>query len=170
MCNADPRAGHLPTRREFGEAWDFNYDEVFYGGKGNSVHLKPQGEAPDWGPNLDEDQGGGKYPNSFYFYLPRICNHCTNPACLEACPRNAIYKRDEDGIVLISEERCRGYRFCMEAGPYKKIYFNEARKITQKGIFCFPRVEKAVALACSRKFPGRLRLVGDLDDETAPHP
>ncbi|HVN84700.1 MAG TPA: respiratory nitrate reductase subunit beta, partial [Candidatus Binatia bacterium] len=74
----EPQAGKLPNRRDFGEAWDFNYDEVFYGGKGNSVHLQPSGD-PDWGPNWDEDQGGGQYPNSFYFYLPRICNHCTHP-------------------------------------------------------------------------------------------
>ena len=163
----EPRAGQLPTKRDFGEAWDFNYDEVFYGGKGNAAHLKPSGN-PDWGPNWDEDQGGGKYPNSFYFYLPRICNHCTNPACLEACPRNAIYKRKEDGIVLISQDRCKGYRFCMEACPYKKIYFNHVAQKSQKCIFCYPRVEKGVAPACARQCPGRLRFVGFLDDEAGP--
>ena len=62
---------------------------------------------------------------NYYFYLPRICNHCTNPACLEACPRKAIYKREEDGIVLVDQERCEGYRYCIKACPYKKIYFNE---------------------------------------------
>jgi ethylbenzene hydroxylase subunit beta/complex iron-sulfur molybdoenzyme family reductase subunit beta len=140
-----PRTSRLPTRKEFGEAWNFNYDEVFHGGKGDRVHLKVEGEAPDWGPNWDEDQGAGEYPNAYYFYLPRICNHCTHPACLEACPRKAIVKRDEDGIVLIDEDRCRGYRFCMEACPYKKIYFNHATKVAQKCIFCFPRIEQGVA-------------------------
>jgi DMSO reductase family type II enzyme iron-sulfur subunit len=163
----EPEAGKLPLTEDFGEAWEFNYEEVFFGGKGNSVHLKPSGN-PDWGPNWDEDQGGGQYPNSFYFYLPRICNHCTHPACLEACPRNAIYKREEDGIVVISEERCNGYRFCMEACPYKKIYYNHARDISQKCIFCYPRVEKGVAPACARQCPGRLRFVGFLDDENGP--
>ena len=163
----EPQAGKLPVTSDFGEAWEFNYDEVFFGGKGNSVHLQPSGN-PDWGPNWDEDQGGGQYPNSFYFYLPRICNHCTHPACLEACPRNAIYKREEDGIVVISEERCKGYRFCMEACPYKKIYFNHARVLSQKCIFCYPRVEKGVAPACARQCPGRLRFVGFLDDENGP--
>jgi ethylbenzene hydroxylase subunit beta/complex iron-sulfur molybdoenzyme family reductase subunit beta len=163
----EPRKGDLPMRREFGEAWEFNYEEVFFGGKGNSVHLQPSGN-PDWGPNWDEDQGGGHYPNSFYFYLPRICNHCANPACLEACPRNAIYKRKEDGIVLISEERCKGYRFCVEACPYKKIYYNHLRNIAQKCIFCFPRVEKNVAPACARQCPGRLRFIGFLDEKDGP--
>jgi DMSO reductase family type II enzyme iron-sulfur subunit len=163
----EPVAGKLPNRGDFGEAWQFNYDEVFFGGKGNSVHLQPAGN-PDWGPNWDEDQGGGQYPNSFYFYLPRICNHCTNPACLEACPRNAIYKREEDGIVLISQERCKGYRFCMEACPYKKIYYNHVSQLGQKCIFCYPRIEKGVAPACARQCPGRLRFVGFLDDENGP--
>jgi ethylbenzene hydroxylase subunit beta/complex iron-sulfur molybdoenzyme family reductase subunit beta len=162
-----PRSGRLPTREEFGEAWEFNYDEVFHGGKGQSVHLKPQGD-PKWGPNWDEDQGAGEYPNAYYFYLPRICNHCTHPACLEACPRKAIEKREQDGIVVINEDRCRGYRFCMEACPYKKIYFNHASKVAQKCIFCFPRIEQEVSNACARQCPGRVRFVGYRDDKEAP--
>ena len=151
--------GRLPTREDFGEAWEFNHEEVFFGGKGDKAHLKVVGEEPEWGPNWDEDQGGGEYPNSYFFYLPRICNHCTHPACLEACPRKAIEKREQDGIVLINEDRCRGYRFCMEACPYKKIYFNHAQKVAQKCIFCFPRVEQGVAPACARHVPrpGALR-------------
>ena len=166
--NGDAQPGVLPGLNDFGAAWDFNYDEVFSGGKGDNAYLKPVGARPNWGPNWDEDQGGGEYPNSFYFYLPRICNHCTHPACLEACPRRAIGKREQDGIVLIDQTRCKGYRFCTEACPYKKIYFNEIQKMSQKCIFCFPRIEKGVANACSRQCPGRLRFVGYLDDEKGP--
>src|SRR3970040_1984770 len=71
------------------------------------------------------DQMGGGWEDgeeNYYFYLPRLCNHCTYPACLEACPRKAIYKREEDGIVLIDQERCQGYRYCIAACPYKQIY------------------------------------------------
>jgi ethylbenzene hydroxylase subunit beta/complex iron-sulfur molybdoenzyme family reductase subunit beta len=160
--------GKLPTRADFGDAWKYNHEEVFFGGKGPKTHLKIQGEKPDWGPNWDEDQGAGDYPNSYYFYLPRICNHCTHPACLEACPRKAISKSPENGIVLVDEERCRGYRFCMEACPYKKIYFNHTKKVAQKCIFCFPRVEQGVANACARQCPGRVRFVGYRDDQEAP--
>jgi DMSO reductase family type II enzyme iron-sulfur subunit len=157
--------GHLPTKQEFGDAWQYNHEEVFMGGKGQSVHLQIQGEKPSWGPNWDEDEGAGEYPNSYYFYLPRICNHCTNPACVAACPRKAIEKREEDGIVVINEDRCRGYRFCMEACPYKKIYFNHEKGVSQKCIFCYPRIEHGVANACARQCPGRIRHVGYLDDE-----
>ena len=166
------KAGVLPGAKDFGEAWNFNYDEVFYEGKGQKAYLHPSSpsangkdEAPDWGPNWDEDQGAGEYPNSYYFYLPTICMHCTEPACLAACPRTAISKREEDGIVLIDEDRCDGYRFCMEACPYKRIYFNPNRFISQKCVMCFARLEEGVAPACVRQCPGRVRHFGYLDDE-----
>lgn len=165
-AQGQPRPDSLPRQADFGEAWEYNYEEAFYGGRGTSAFLEPRGERPDWGPNWDEDIGGGEYPNSYFFYLARICNHCTRPACLEACPRQAIYKRAEDGIVLIDEERCHGYRFCIAACPYKKIYFNFERKIAQKCIFCYPRVEQGVAPACVRQCPGRVRWVGFLEDES----
>ncbi len=160
------RPGRMPTGEEFGHAWEFNYDEVFAGGKGQKVHTKPKGN-PQWGPNWDEDQGGGEYPNAYYFYLPRLCNHCDHPACVEACPRKAIEKREQDGVVLINETRCKGYRFCMEACPYKRIFFNFKKDVSQKCIFCYPRLEQGVAPACARQCPGRLRHVGYLDDENS---
>ena len=83
-------------------------------------------------------------------------------------PAQGDRKREEDGIVLIDEDRCRGYRFCMEACPYKKIYFNHAAKVAQKCIFCFPRIEQGVANACARQCPGRVRFVGYRDDQEAP--
>ena len=104
-------------------------------------------------PNWDEDVGALMLGENYYFYLPRLCNHCTNPACLEACPRKAIYKRAEDGIVLVDQERCEGYRYCMKACPYKKIYFNELLGKAQKCIFCYPRIEKGEVNACAEAVP-----------------
>ncbi len=79
--------------------------------------------------------------STWFFYLARICNHCTYPACLAACPRNAVYKREEDGIVLIDQKRCRGYRKCVEACPYKKAMYRPTTRISEKCIACYPRVE-----------------------------
>lgn len=173
LRDGKPVAGHQPTREEFGGGWEFNYDEVFYGGKGSSVHLQPSSPngGPDttkWAMNWDEDQGGGEYPNAYYFYLPRLCNHCTRPVCAEACPTGAMYKRREDGIVLRNEDVCRGSRFCMEACPYKKIYFNYTRNVAQHCIMCFPRLEENVAPVCARSCPGRLVFVGMVDDAEGP--
>ena len=169
--DGSPVTGHQPTRAEFGGGWEFNYDEVFYGGKGRSVHFKPDDDgdrATRWGMNWDEDQGAGEYPNAYYFYLPRLCNHCTHPVCVAACPTGAMYKRPEDGAVLRDEELCQGSRFCMEACPYKKIYFNYARNVAQHCILCFPRLEEGVAPACARQCPGRLTFVGMLSDTEGP--
>ena len=166
-----PVLGQVPTLEDFGGGWQFNHAEVFFGGKGSSVHLTPAdraGEAPTWGPNWDEDQGGGAYPNSYFFYLPRLCNHCTHPACVDACPNGAMYKRRTDGIVLRDEDACRGARACMAACPYKKIYFNHVRNVAQHCNLCFPRLEQDVAPACARQCPGRLVFVGFLDDPDGP--
>ncbi len=152
----------LPSTEDFGYAWDYNYDEVWNGGP--NVMLTKDRET-NWGMNWEEDQGAGEWPNSYFFYLPRICMHCTRPACLEACPRTAIYKREDTGTVLIDEERCHGYRFCAEACPYKRIYFNPERRLSQKCVLCFARVEQGVAPACMRQCPGRVRFFGYLDDE-----
>ena len=164
--DGEPVPGVLPGKREWGEAWEFDYEDVF-GSKYGSSYLRPReqdGAAPEWGPNWDEDMGGGVYPHSHFFYLPLLCMNCSEPACLEACPRDTIYRRDEDGIILIDEDRCHGYRFCAEACPYKRIYFNEQKVIAQKCISCYPRLEAGAAPACVRQCPGRLRHVGYVDD------
>jgi nitrate reductase beta subunit len=77
----------------------------------------------------------------WFFHLARICNHCTYPGCLASCPRQAIYKRPEDGIVLIDQSRCRGYRKCVEGCPYKKAMYRPTTRTSEKCIGCYPRVE-----------------------------
>ena len=105
---------------------------------------------------------------TWFFYLQRICNHCTYPACLAACPRNAIYKRPEDGIVLIDQERCRGYRKCEEQCPYKKAIYRPSTRTTEKCIACYPRVEGTdpvtnglpMETRCMSACVGKIRLQG----------
>jgi len=164
------KRGEIPTLETgYGRAWKFNVkDVVDSDSRQGSTWLRPDGD-PEWGPNWDEDRGAGSYPeDNHYFYLPRICNHCTHPACLDACPRQAIEKREQDGIVLVDQDRCHGYRFCVEACPYKKVFFDTGRQVANKCIFCVPRVEEGIAPACARQCPGRLRFVGYLDDEAGP--
>jgi steroid C-25 hydroxylase beta subunit len=159
------KLGKLPKPGDFGGGWTFNYDEVLRGGQGRKVHLHKTGGYDGWGMNWDEDEGAGEFPNAYFFYMPRLCNHCTKPACVEACPTGALYKREEDGLVLRDEERCTGSLECAQACPYKKIYFNTARQVSQHCIGCFPRLEQGVAPACVRQCPGRAAFVGFLDDE-----
>ncbi len=149
----------------YGSPWEYNYDKVQMtdGGDATASTLTP---SPDpvgkdaYSSNWDEDVATGTFPDSYYFYLPRICNHCTNPACVAACPRQVHYKREEDGIVLSDQERCRGYRFCVKACPYKKPMYNALEQKTQKCIFCYPRVEKGQGNFCVAQCVGRIRWVG----------
>ena len=165
-ADGELQLGRAPSRDEIGGGWDYNFDEVLRGGKraGESQLIATDGNR-NWGMNWDEDEGGGEYPNSYYYYMPRMCGHCTKPACVEACPHDAVFKRAEDGVVLIDEEKCQGNGSCVRACPYKKIDFNRETKVAQKCIGCFPRVDHGVAPACVRQCPGRAMFVGFLDDE-----
>src|SRR5690625_3073364 len=93
-------------------------------------------------------------------YLPRICEHCQNPSCVASCPSGAIYKREEDGIVLVDQDTCRSWRFCMTGCPYKKVYFNWKTQKAEKCTFCFPRIENGQPTICSETCVGRLRYIG----------
>jgi nitrate reductase / nitrite oxidoreductase, beta subunit len=122
-------------------------------------------------PNIGEDDSTGLMSQGalltmphmqWMFYLPRICNHCTYAACLSSCPRQAIYKRPEDGIVLLDQIRCRGYRECVKACPYKKVYFNAQTRVSEKCIGCYPPVEGGRQSQCTTTCIGKIRVHGFL--------
>lgn len=159
------KPGVTPTSEDYGIPWEYDLGNLITGDV--SPWIRPN-STPNNGPNWDEDHGAGEHPNSHYFYLPRICNHCTNPPCLQACPRKAIYKRPEDGVVLIDQDRCRGNGHCIEACPYKKIYLNEKTSRSEKCLFCYPRIEKGQPPACANQCVGRIRFVGYRDDKDGP--
>jgi nitrate reductase / nitrite oxidoreductase, beta subunit len=120
-------------------------------------------------PNIGEDECTGlmeqgalmQLPHmQWMYYLPRICNHCTYPACLAACPRQSVYKRPEDGVVLIDQQRCRGYRECVKGCPYKKVYFNPMTRVSEKCIGCYPAIENNRQTQCTITCIGKIRLQG----------
>ncbi len=120
-------------------------------------------------PNVGEDEITGTVDGGmsislphpvWMFYLARICNHCTYPACVAACPRGAIYKRPEDGIVLVDQKNCRGYRECVRACPYKKVFFNSHTRVSEKCIACFPAGEQGSQPRCFTECIGKIRLRG----------
>jgi len=164
--NGELQLGKMPELENHGDVIPMNHKEVFF--DGTEPQLRLERPMKGKGSNWDEDSSSGEYPNNYHFYLPRLCNHCTKPACLEACPVRAIYKREQDGIVLVDADKCQGFRLCNQACPYDKVYFNYVTGKSQKCIFCFPRVEQGVAPACARQCPGRLRFVGFLEDRDGP--
>jgi len=132
-----------------------------------------------WGPNWEDDLAGeydkramdvnmknmekeiySKFENTFHMYLPRMCNHCLNPSCVAACPSGSIYKREEDGIVLVDQDKCRGWRQCISSCPYKKVYYNWESGKAEKCIGCYPRIESGMPTVCSESCVGRIRYNG----------
>ncbi|MBI6546237.1 MAG: dehydrogenase [Cyanobacteria bacterium NC_groundwater_1444_Ag_S-0.65um_54_12] len=128
-------------------------------------------------PNLGEDDSAGPGVNAgelytlphsqWMFYLARICNHCTYAACLGSCPRRAIYKRSDDGIVLLDQSRCRGYQECVKGCPYKKVYFNPITRVSEKCIGCYPGIENGRQTQCTIACIGKIRLAGFLSQPAA---
>ena len=182
---------YLPTVDDYYEPWTYQYDELFNAPEGDDQPtarpislITGQPIDIEAGPNWDDDLGGSPIyaandPNlagltdqqrlqlfemerMVYFYLPRICNHCLNPGCIGACPAGAIYKRGEDGIVLLKQDQCRAWRMCISGCPYKKTYYNWSTGKSEKCILCYPRLETGQAPACFHSCVGRIRYLGVL--------
>lgn len=178
---------HLPEIDDYYEPFNFDYQRL-HNAKASRAQptAKPYSAitgAPmdkiEWGPNWEEILGGefakrkrdynfeavqkeiyGQFEHTFMMYLPRLCEHCLNPTCVASCPSGAIYKREEDGIVLIDQDRCRGWRMCISGCPYKKIYYNWQSGKSEKCIFCYPRIEAGEPTVCSETCVGRIRYLG----------
>ena len=176
----------LPTIDDYGDPWTYDYQTLIDAPPGTpnpSAHsisaLTGRDMRMTWGSNWDDDLAGGPahaagdpdlagledtvklaFEQVFMFYLPRICEHCLNPSCVASCPSGAMYKREEDGIVLVDQDRCRGWRFCVSGCPYKKVYFNHRTGKAEKCTLCFPRIEAGQPTICSETCVGRLRYLG----------
>ena len=178
---------NMPKIEDYYEPFDFDYGQLAGAQESDDQPVarafsQISGETIDEiqnGPNWDDDLSGSQvyaandlnlqdkqvvdeYDSMFMQYLPRICNHCLNPACVASCPSRALYKRGEDGIVLVDQNVCKGWRFCTSACPYKKVYFNWQSGKAEKCIFCYPRVETGQCNACAHSCVGRIRYVGVL--------
>ncbi|GAB08690.1 nitrate reductase beta subunit [Gordonia araii NBRC 100433] len=179
-----------PTLDDYYEPWTYDYENLISAPLGDDIPVaRPKslitGEDMkiSWSANWDDNLGGSaatgaldpvlqkladdageqiklSFEQTFMFYLPRICEHCLNPSCMASCPSGAIYKRSEDGIVLVDQDRCRGWRQCITGCPYKKIYFNHRTGKAEKCTFCYPRIEVGQPTVCSETCVGRLRYIG----------
>lgn len=180
----------LPEIDDYYEPFDFDYQHLHTAkqskhqptARARSLITGKRIPKIEWGPNWEEILGTefekrkkdknfddvvqkdmyGQFEKTFMMYLPRLCEHCLNPACVAACPSGAIYKREEDGIVLIDQDKCRGWRMCVSGCPYKKIYYNWKTGKSEKCTFCYPRIEAGQPTTCSETCVGRIRYLGVL--------
>src|SRR3954453_6143601 len=176
----------LPSIGEYYEPWTYDYATLTDApAQEHTPVARPKSLITgadmkiEWSANWDDDLGGStanthrdpmlakiaekvrpEFEQTFMFSLPRICEYCLNPSCAASCPSGAIYKREEDGIVLVDQDRCRGWRMCVSGCPYKKVYFNHRTGKAEKCTFCFPRIEVGLPTVCSETCVGRLRYIG----------
>ncbi|MBI5911262.1 MAG: 4Fe-4S dicluster domain-containing protein [Betaproteobacteria bacterium] len=101
------------------------------------------------------------------FFVPKLCNHCAHPACVQVCPVGATYKT-EDGVVLIDHDYCIGCRYCVQACPYGARYFNEEKGVSDKCTWCYHRITKGLEPACVEVCPVGARVFGDQKDKQSP--
>jgi Fe-S-cluster-containing dehydrogenase component len=95
------------------------------------------------------------------FFVPKLCNHCAKPPCVQVCPVGATFS-SKDGVVLVDKERCIGCRYCIQACPYGARYLNPVTKTADKCNFCYHRITKGLLPACVEACPTQARVWGDL--------
>ena len=96
------------------------------------------------------------------FFVPKLCNQCEHPPCVQVCPVGATFSTEE-GVVLIDAERCIGCRYCIQACPYGARYFHAETQTADKCTFCYHRVSKGLLPACVEVCPAQARVFGDLE-------
>ncbi|MFQ5755096.1 MAG: sulfate reduction electron transfer complex DsrMKJOP subunit DsrO [Acidiferrobacterales bacterium] len=120
----------------------------------------PLGSTRSWVEYIEK----GNYPNVSRNFLPRLCNHCSHPNCVDVCPTGATWKREEDGIVVVDPNICIGCKYCIQACPYDSRFLNPVTGAADKCDFCLHRVSRGLAPACVETCIGRARIFGDLND------
>lgn len=105
----------------------------------------------------------GIFPNTKRTFSVMRCNHCTDAPCVEICPVEALFTR-EDGIVDFDNNRCIGCKSCMQACPYDALYINPDNNTAAKCNYCAHRVEVGRAPSCVEVCPEHAIIAGDMED------
>ncbi len=101
------------------------------------------------------------------FFVPKLCNQCEEPPCVQVCPVGATYET-EDGVVLVDKKYCIGCGYCVQACPYGARYFHPETKTPDKCTFCYHRIKKGLLPACVTVCPTSSRIFGKIDDPESP--
>lgn len=101
------------------------------------------------------------------FFVPKLCNQCENPPCVQVCPVGATYQLKE-GIVMVDRKWCIGCGYCIQACPYSARFFNPELKVAEKCNFCYHRISKGLKPACVENCPVGARQIGNIKDPNDP--
>jgi tetrathionate reductase subunit B len=101
------------------------------------------------------------------FFVPKLCNQCDNPPCVQVCPVGATYKT-ADGVVLIDRKWCIGCGYCIMGCPYGVRFFHPVYKVADKCNFCYHRISQGMKTACVEACPFGARKIGNFKDPNDP--
>jgi len=101
------------------------------------------------------------------FFVPKMCNHCDNPPCVQVCPVGATFKTP-DGVVLVDSEYCIGCRYCIQACPYGARFLHPETRTAEKCTFCYHRVTQGLVPACVEVCPTQARIFGEIKKKASP--
>jgi len=101
------------------------------------------------------------------FFVPKLCNQCANPPCVQVCPVEATFITD-DGVVLVDGDRCLGCGYCIQACPYGARYMHPVTRTADKCTFCYHRIRNGLLPACVEVCPTQARVFGDLESKASP--
>jgi len=86
------------------------------------------------------------------FFVPKLCNQCEKPPCVQVCPVGATYKTAE-GVTLVDREVVHWVRYCIMACPYGMRFFHPLLHVAEKCTFCYHRIQKELKPACVQACP-----------------
>lgn len=118
-------------------------------------------DSPDGGINGFEKKSIAETEILRTFFVPKLCNHCANPPCVQVCPVGATFT-SRDGVVLMDNEYCIGCRYCIQACPYGARFLNPITRTADKCNFCYHRIVKGLLPACVEVCPSQARIFGEV--------
>jgi formate dehydrogenase iron-sulfur subunit len=131
---------------------------------GNSYDNTGNLSATDWRhvrfiEQFSEDRSQGRW-----LFMSDSCKHCNQAGCMEACPVNAIVRREDTGNVFVLQDKCIGCRYCVAACPFGVISYSQVDGKVHKCTLCDDRIHAGLGTACAKACPTGSILFGDMDD------
>jgi|AMFO01.1.fsa_nt_gi Fe-S-cluster-containing hydrogenase components 1 len=163
------KSGDPAYRGQKGKRWAMLIDlRKCVGCQACTAACKIENEVPEyhfrtWVPDVEI----GTFPETRRAFLPRLCNHCERPSCIEVCPAGATWQR-EDGVVEIDHDICWGCGSCVDACPYDARFIDPVTQTADKCTFCSQRIDQGLLPACVETCVGGARQFGDLNDSESP--
>jgi len=158
-ANACKKENNVPEEPFFFKTWVERY-QIYE--DGSTVVDSPNGAINGFVGNNDK---GKKMVRSFF--VPKICNHCDNPPCVQVCPVGATFITP-DGVILVDSDYCIGCRYCIQGCPYGARYLDPIKMTAEKCTFCYHRVVKGMVPACVEVCPTQARIFGELRKKASP--